>query len=503
MLILAVLAAALQPADSPWLKRDLEKLVVEYLVVAPPAFANLLDDLCRRRAADMKVAVVRTDDIAAKHGEGAEGIAKLVGAAKPRFLLLAGDAETVPTFRRKSAYLSGKFLSDPELATDHLFGAVTGRFPADTADELKAMVDKTLWYGGPRSASMKIAFVSGEGGFGEMIDALLERQFAAIVTNQIPPSYDVEVAHARPTSRYCFFPPKFNENALRLLNDGPLFFVYVGHGMRTGFDDMVYGGKRYPIFGIADAAKVDVKGTPPIMVAIACNTGEYDSKAGDAIGEDLFKRPRGPVAFIGGTRATQPYGNALLGQHLVDQIFQKDAATLGEALFEAKKAVLSADPSPLRKQADAMASLIQGPSSLEPMRQDVIMHYNLLGDPALIIARPKPIVLETEGEVAPGGKLRVKGRSTFQPVFVSFECARSRFYHPTYFDEPDSEKRMGLRYANANNKVITYARATVTRDGFFEAELTLPQDLTSGRYHVKVHASGQAGSKDFEYKRPE
>jgi hypothetical protein len=501
---LLLLGVALPQEQGPrYVCRNFEGLSAEYLVVAPPAFAGALDVLCDHRAKSYTVAVARTDDIAARHGAGPEGIAKLVAAVKPKFLLLAGDVDAVPTFRQKSAYQSAKFQSDEDLATDHLFGAAAGRFPADTVDELRAMVDKTVEYETrtpPGAWQKKVAFLAGEGGFGEMIDAMMERQFTSLVASNIPAGYDVEVAYAKPASKYCFYPPKFHENAVRLLNEGALFFVYVGHGERTGLDTIIYNGRAFPIFDAKSVKEISAQALP-IMVVIACNTGEYDAK-GDCIGEDLLKLRRGPVAFIGGTRATQPYGNTLLGHALVERVFQKRAATLGEALVAAKAGVLEADSSKFRKQADTMAALIQGRDSLEPMRKDVVLHYNLLGDPALSIRRPEEkFALELAGTAGPGRTIRVEGNGAAGRVTVTFECARDRFYHSTALEGDDIAEQIARRYANANNKVIARAEADAA-DGRFAVELALPADLKPGTCYVKAHAAGAIGAREVVVPEP-
>src|SRR6185436_12531077 len=133
-------------AGSKYVQRDLDKVDAHYLIVAPPAFADALDPLCEQRSRSLKVAVVRTDDIASRFGRGPEGVAKLIKQVGPKFVLLAGDADTVPTFVQKSEYVTDRFANDPEMATDYPYGAVTGRFPADTVEELRAMMDKTLEY---------------------------------------------------------------------------------------------------------------------------------------------------------------------------------------------------------------------------------------------------------------------------------------------------------------------------------------------------------------------
>src|SRR6185436_2283799 len=150
-----------------------------------------------------------------------------------------------------------------------------------------------------------------------MIDDVLERHFNAVVSGKIPMAYDIETAYAKPTSKYCFFPPKFGANAIRMLNDGALFFAYVGHGFRGGFDDVRYKDEDYPILESKNVTQIEVKDGLPIMVVIACSTGEFDAPT-HCIGEAIFKRRRGPVAFIGGSRVTQPYGNGLLGTKLVE-----------------------------------------------------------------------------------------------------------------------------------------------------------------------------------------
>lgn len=487
--------------DSPFLERDPGRVTAEYLAVAPPEFAGALDALLSHRAKSWSVALVRTDDVAASLGPGPEGIAKLVAKAKARFLLLAGDVDKVPTFRRKAEYVSDRFPSDPDLATDHLFGAHAGRFPADTVEELRGMVEKTLEYETSLEGGRwqkKIAFVAGEGGFGAAVDAMIENQFSTLVAEQIPAAFDVELAYAKPSSKHGYYPPKFSEHTLRLINEGPLFFVYAGHGLRSSFDDIGYKGFVYPILEAKDAKKVEATGGFPVMVVLACNTGEYDSKLGDSIGEELIKRPRGPVAFIGGTRTTQPYANALLGQKLVRQVFDRNARTVGEVLGSAKEALSEKDGSKLRLQADTLAALIQGPGSLEPMRKDVVLHYNLLGDPALMLRRPaEALEIEDPGIPRPGAKLVVRGSSPLGPVEVTFECRRDAFYHPVDLADEDVEKLMARRYANANNKVIVRAEAA-PKSGIFEVVLALPDDLKPGKYVIKAWAEGSIGARDVQ-----
>jgi hypothetical protein len=510
MALALAVVAALAVRDSKYLRRDLDGVRADYLIVAPPEFCEACDALAEHRArGGAAVAIVRADDVAARFGAGPEGLARFVGRARPRFLLLAGDADRVPTFERPAAYRSDRFPCDPDVATDHLFGAVAGRLPADTVGELRTMIAKTLAYetelpGGPWQK--KVAVVAGEGGFGALLDLALEAQFSAVVARGIPPEYDVETAYAKVSSKYGYYPPRFNDHAVRLLNEGALFYAYVGHGRRTGFDEVRYNGFPYPILERRDAARVEVRAGLPVMVVLACLTGAYDARAEDSIGEELLKRPRGPVAFVGGSRITQPYGNALLGEALVAAALRPDGpATLGEALWEAKAAVLrDGERSPLRRRADALAGLVQGPSSLEPMRRDVVLHYNLLGDPALRLRKPAGgLALSAPERAAPGEAVGVSGKLPEEaPVEVTFECPRDRFYHPTDLVGETLEEQLARRYAHANDKVIARGRARAL-GGSFALELSVPPDVAPGRYFIKAWGAGRAAALPIEVRRPE
>ncbi|MBV8879507.1 MAG: hypothetical protein JO332_06075 [Planctomycetaceae bacterium] len=496
----AALLIIFSGAGSAYVERDLDKVAAKYLIVAPPAFAEHLDSLCDHRSKTYKVAVARTDDIAAKFGKGADGISAFVKKVDPKFLLLAGDAEAVPTFVRKSEYVTEKFASDPDVATDYLYGPPTGRFPAHSVDQLKMMAARSVEYETALPAGRwqkKISIVTGEGNFGALIDDALERQVYGILTGKIPPAYDIETAYAKPSSKYCYYPPKFGANALRLLNEGSLFYAYVGHGYRDGFDDIRYKDDSYPIFDKKSVNDVAVAEGLPIMVVIACSTGEYDVKGVPCIGERLFQRPRGPVAFIGGSRTTQPYGNGLFGHKLVEQCFAAGTETLGEALWAAKAATLAKDTSALRLQADAIAAAVQGPAALEPMRKDVILHYNLFGDPALKIRRPAAeIELKPRGNPGPGRSFSVTGKAPDGPVEVTFECARDKFVHPTDLQGDTAEEQIARRYANANNKVVVRSLASAD-GGAFEAEVELPESLKPGRYFLKAYGPGAIGFREI------
>ena len=506
------------PQDSKYRIADLEAdRKVDYLVVSAEAFANDCDALLAFREKEgLKVGVVTYPQACAAVKDVAAGPEALIAFLKKvqpawgvKYLLIVGDARGeertfVPMRDEQGGYFSEKYASEKELATDWAYGTLggkepvihVGRFPCDTADELQVMIEKTLAYETkqkPGPWQRRISFITGEGGFGPLVDQLIEAQFTKIVSERIPAPYTVEVAYAQTTSKYCPYPPRFNENAVRLLNEGSLFYVYVGHGWREGCDQITFKSKNYDILSSKNAKDIDIGNGLPVMVVIACSTGFVDAKSGDCLGEVILKLPKGPPAFVGGSRVTQPYGNALLGKELVDAVFAKGDRTFGEMFDEARAKILAPDDSGFRKTADNMAGTMQGKDSLEGMRNDVVRHYNLLGDPALKLRKPpETLALDTLGIEAAGRTLTVKGKAPFAEgkAILSFECSREKFAREIpkiSTNAEDFEAKIAKRYRDANDKAYVRIECDV-KEGAFQADVAVPEGLAKGAYVLKAFA---------------
>ncbi|HYF01142.1 MAG TPA: hypothetical protein VEJ18_19620, partial [Planctomycetota bacterium] len=144
---------------------------------------------------------------------------------------------------------------------------------------------------------------------------------------------------------------------------------------------------------------------------------------------------------------------------------------------------------------DALAGVLQGPGSLELMRKDVVLHYNLLGDPALSIRRPdETLSIEAKGPARRGVRLPVAGTAKAAArAEVSLEVPRDRFWKLAALEGEDVEAAVRRRYASANDRVVARVPAPV-HDGAFETELALPPDLPPGRYVLKVTAGPALGA---------
>jgi len=508
VVVLAAGSPACLGAGSKYLLRDPAAAQrVDYLVLAGDKFADHMDVLAAHRERQgYAVGIVKVS--AAKAGFAsiraflAHAVTRWQKPA-PSFLLIVGDVDAVPAVVKKGA-LRG-WNSSRDLATDFDYARPTdgrvrlhvGRFPCDTAKELAVMVRKTIAYETELPAGEwqhRLNLVASVGGYGKQIDSLLESMAMAIASSCVPAAYDMQAAYGSPNSPYCPYPPTFNNHVLEMFNRGSLFTIFAGHGTTRAVARLYWKARAYRIFGSGDAGALNVKAGLPILVVIACDTGRYD--ASDCLGETFFKVERGPVAFIGGSRVTQPYGNGLFAKALIDALFGK-AKTLGEAVTRAKQTVTAHRFSLFRLQVDTVGGMMQGAESLGPMRKDVVEHYNLLGDPALVIRRPKPdIKLAVNGSTV---RVGAPGRAS---VTLTLECDRLAFLHPIpKIDENDPRFREKItdRYRKAHDKIIR--RWTVAlKDGRGSVEFELPKN--PGRYFFKASAEGSVGSAALTVEPP-
>lgn len=479
---------------------------VDYLVVAADDYLSSCDALLAlRQAQGLQAGAVGYSQACAAAGE-APGVPALVAFLRhahadwgTRYVLLVGGALGPPSLAipmevERARYFSDKFDSSPDVATDFTYSTLggevpvlhVGRFPARSLAEAQGMADKTVAYetaSQPGPWQRRIAVFAGQVGLNPAVDTLVERVFTRVMVDSIPAAYNVEVAYARPDSPYCPWPPGFHANAVRLINEGSLLCAYVGHGARTGCDDVRWRGQTYPILDMRHLGEIDARTGLPVMVVIACWTGQLDSPRGECVAEGMLKLPAGPVAVLACSRICQPYGNAILGQALLDSVFGAPGDRLGAALDRARARLLTRARDAFRRQVDPLAGMVQGLSSLEGIRADTARDYNLLGDPALLLHRPAGR-LELEATRGGGGQLLVTATGDLEQgtALVSVECPRDKLARkldplPEPAD-PGFQEAMNRRYASANDRAYVRAQARL-EDGHLRAELTLPPGIAS------------------------
>ncbi len=393
----------------------------QHVILAVPALLESSRKLAAHRTKHgVPSVVVPVLDVYDRYGHGEHtprAIMRFVDAllarkdAPLRYVVLAGDAtydrtDQAPVVTIPAPVTRTKW--NGATAADRLYvrrKSVTenepaiGRLPFRGAAEMEAYVERLVQYETkpPAHASRRmLRFITSEARFSPVIDALIERTFRGILAREVPAAYDIEVTYANARSPFLWPPAELSTKVVEGLNDGALFFTYVGHGFEKGFDTLQVGDKRYGIFHVRDVERVDIGNTPPVVFVLACTTAMFDGLRGDGVGEALMKRPNGPVAFWGASRICHPIYNAFVGQAIASNLGREGAPRrLGPllALARAQAPGLAGRYGPLIRMLPAVDDL--------PRHFDEGgMMYVLLGDPALKLALPQDdVALDVSFEV--------------------------------------------------------------------------------------------------------
>lgn len=432
-----------------------------------------------------------------------------------KHVVLIGDAtasespspkNTVPTFLLP-AKVNINFKSEPELASDNPYGdldddgvpdVAVGRITADSVEELSAITDKIVAYEQNRDFTpwrRQINFVAGMGGFSPLADSVLESTARKFITEGLPPAYAISMTYGSWRSPYCPDPRRFHETALDRLNEGCVFWVYIGHGQRRRLDRVRCGAQQYHIYGHEDVGKTSSRHGMPIALFLACYTAAFDDPR-DCLAEELLRTENGPVAVVGGSRVTMPYAMTILATEMMTACFGERQPTLGEVLLQAKRQMILRPRSDSTSRAmDAMARTINPKSrDLLAERTEQIQLFNLIGDPLLKLPYPQQAALEAPGAASPGETIKIAGSSPIDgKCVVELVVRRDRLkFKPAVRDKfVDSDEALAAYqddYGRANDPRLIEANC-VAAQGRFAAELRVPDDAR-GPCHVRAFVTG-------------
>ena len=426
----------------------------------------------------------------------------LIGDVAPNRAKSGADLQPVPTHFAR-AVVNVRWGSEPDIATDNWYADLDddglpelaiGRLPVESKQELALLVRKIQRYeqrGAVGPWCRRVNLIAGVGGFGAMTDALLETATRSLITQGIPSEYRTSMTYASWRSPYCPDPRSFRRQTIARLNEGCLLWVYIGHGRRQGLDWVRVPIGAAPILEREDVEQVRCASGLPIAVFLSCYGAAFDDPE-DCLGEQLLMQDAGPVAVLGGSRVTMPYGMAVLARALMQETFQSRRETLGEILLEAKRQ-LGADPGPEsgRSWLDLMARAISPTADqLQEERREHVLLFNLLGDPLLRIRHPLPLELDAPATVEPGQPLAIEcdGAIRGQGVIELVCPAGSLTFKPEQrvsFEGTDAGMRaLDTTYQRA--LVDYYVRQPVQSEGVpFRATIAVPEHL-QGRCVVRV-----------------
>lgn len=450
-----------------------------------------------------------------------------------KYVLLAGDADRtsafyVPTFYRPSSALV-QFGGDAMIATDNPFADLDGdtipelavaRIPADSSEQLEQALARVMAYETRADFSQwqrKVHVVAGVGGFGAVADSVIEMTTRRFLADRIPGWSQLSMTHASVDSHYCPDPWQFSEACVARLNEGGMFWVYIGHGHVKTLDYVRVENEFLPILTSDLISTVDSE-YPPIAVFLACYTGAFDASE-DALAEQLVLCERGPIAAIAASRVSGPYGLAMLSDGLLSGVYQDRNTTLGEVVLAAKRklliehtdADLEAADRPQLQLIGAIASALSPQDyDLEAERREHVWQMHLLGDPLLQLQHPQPIEFAAPARSQPGATIEIHGDSLASGE-LTVEFAYRRDYIRRELDEVTGELATAegrtarqKRYLAANNSVLAVTRAPVPA-GPFAHQVTIPDGLRRGRYCLRLFIQGekalQVGYREI-YVRP-
>lgn len=509
LLLFFALSAA--PAEAP-----------DTVVVCTAAWREALRPWVERRTEQgHRLAFVSNELSAEEIRATVRGTAK---EGKLKYLVLVGDALPRPSFdaelRARSipthfakAKINVKFGSEPEIPTDNWYADLdddgvpelaVGRLTADSSEELAAIVKKILAYessAGYGAWRQKVNLVAGVGGFGPVVDSTIEMAAKRFLTEGIPAAFDTTMTYGSWRSPYCPDPRKFHATTVDRLNEGCLFWVYIGHGQKTFLDQVRVPGSMHHILACEDIGKLKCRHGAPIALFLACYTGAFDQPV-DCLAEEMLRTEGGPVAIYSGSRVTMPYAMAVMGTEMLDEYFQRRPDTLGDVLLAAKRRMAaepkSEEQSFNRRLLDGLASLLSPHDNLAGERAEHLLLFNLIGDPLLKLDHSQAMSVKTADETTAGEKLSVSGECPISGrCTIELVCRRDllRFSPPPreQFDRTaEGLAKLMETYRQANDS--RWATQVVDiRNGKFSTDIAVPADCR-GPCHVRVYVEGKDAS---------
>lgn len=431
-----------------------------------------------------------------------------------RFCLLVGTADRanrnglyLPTWYTRAKYQTNEYPADPIHAGDYLYSVgpgargpeiAVGRLPARSLDEVAVMVRKTLEHerhNRPGPWRRRAYTFAGQGGFGPLVDTILERLVTMILGRAVPNYMAFGFSYAKPASPYCYSPARFSSHIAAELARGPAAAVYIGHGSVSGFDDFRWRGRSYRIMDPSAVSSLQIPHHRTVVVSIACHTGRFDGPTA-SIGERFLTAPGGPALFIGSSRISQPYANAILGSLVTEAFLSRPPPTVGEAFLKVRQWLAADRKTGFRVMVDMMAATQLGRDALAPQRADQLTLYNILGDPAMSMGVVRtPARLTAPASAAPGQTVEIllEGPVAAGKAEFSLTVSRDRMLgdvQPVRADHPDAENEMARTNARANDKVVA-AETVEVSGGRARWKLRIPDDCPAGTLYVNAYAWGR------------
>lgn len=363
-----------------------------------------------------------------------------------------------------------------------------GRFPANSAEELEVMVNKSLKYEkdpfiGDWMNNMLLA--GGISSFEPDEDEARLTEY--IWNNYIVSEMNFTHLHKTTGSFTPSTPPPPNQEEIldfnnfdTHINTGYSTIIFAGHGSPTSFVSI---GINPPVYDSNDASTSANNHMPSLLYADACTTSSYD--IGDnSIGELLIKRQNaGSIGYIGALRVSWyiendtnlEYVNRGNAKLFWKEFFEEKLFQQGKALYNSKTTYMNSEI--FKSHNTSMYS--------EWQRKNVLT-YCLLGDPELNIYTkiPKNVLNPFTEDIYEGQLVSITIKDVLNKTipFASIHLNSSDGKYRTVYADingtvkfrlPAQENELYEVYITGHNIIPTRFNFTTLPDGFYPEILNI------------------------------
>ncbi|MGA7306070.1 MAG: type IX secretion system sortase PorU [Rhodothermales bacterium] len=371
-----------------------------------------------------------------------------------------------------------------------------GRWPVESVDEARAVLEKVKRYESPASQGAwrtRYTFVADDGPAGSRNDKDLHTQNADVVAEALEGQFPevnttkiYAISYPTVTTSNGRRIPDAKRDILTTLNDGTLVWNYSGHGGISGLAD-----ER--IFTLEDIDQLANDDRMSVFITATCTFGRFDTDREKSGAELLLlKEQGGSVALfttvrIVVTSSNPSTYNLALNLELNKHLMQRDEEGRGPRLGDA-----------LRITKNTSAGL-QGNSR----------KFNLLGDPTMRLGLPNRdvSVVKVNGElVSDTTSIALKA---LDRVVLDGEVSTSVGRDPSFegtvevtvFDakrkvEIDPDKQQYIRSGSytIQNDLIYRGQVRVV-DGVFQVTFVVPKDISFSELpgRISMYASSEGG----------
>lgn len=471
----------------------------QWILITPPAFRPALRPLIERRQAQgFKVVVLETSEVLTReqlHQRDASPLRARLNRIfqqnqRADYVLLAGASDAQDPAKVAETVvpgLPGKVERMKGEPCDSAYGfpgpdgapkVAVGRFPARNVEELRAMVHKTLSFeqsSEPAPWQDRLVLLLGNPGGGRLAEWFVEQALQKDLAS-LYPGWDVRIILNAASSPYFLPRPLDRKTALRYLQEGALFSVYLGHSGAEGL------GLDARFISRGDWAKLDIPHGRGPFFTCGCFACQRKGPGGEGYGLAAMRNPNGPVAVIGATGESYTAPGELAAEGLLTCLEHPPfPSRLGEYWLAIQDGLARGK---MDQTTFALLDMVDGTGGKVPLATQRLEHlemWQLLGDPALRMpVVPADISLQTLKPIVAGKILAVTGllpdRLRGAKVRVTLE--RPLNAPPAGLEKPPpstpenrhARERIFINnHQRANSFVLASTEARTTRNQFVAA----------------------------------